>query len=439
MAKKTIEQIDVTGRRVLMRVDYNVPGAITDDRRIRASLPSVRSVLERGGRLVLMSHLGRPEGTGYQPELTLEPAAERLTELLGDACRGPVRFPSHDCVDGSATAAVNMLADGEALMLENLRFHKAEKKGDADFAAQLASYADVYCQRRLRHLPPRPTRRWSPSRGHAGQAPRLGNLVETRRSSTSPTRSPDPRRPFVVMLGGAKVSDKLPAIEHLLPKADAILIGGAMAYTFLKALGHEVGEPRRGRPHRRRQERIIDAAATERRAAPADRPHLLHDDSRRRPRATSRPSSATSPGLHGPRHRPGHPGPLRPVDPSARQTVVWNGPMGVFEWAPFRVGTKQVAEAIAEATEKGAVSIVGGGRLRGRRREVRRRRQAHPRLHRGRREPRDARGQAVRGGRPARRRLSGASGGRWRCGARRSSRWACSPCVRRGSGSWTSC
>ncbi len=140
MAKRTIDDVDVAGLRVLMRVDFNVPmkdGVITDDRRIREALPSIRSVLERDGRIVLMSHLGRPEGIGYEPQYSLEACAQRLTELLGDSIRDGMKFPSHDCTDGAAHAAVNMLADGEGLLLENLRFHKGEKKGDDEFARTL--------------------------------------------------------------------------------------------------------------------------------------------------------------------------------------------------------------------------------------------------------------------------------------------------------------
>jgi phosphoglycerate kinase len=362
MAKKTIEQIDVTGRRVLMRVDYNVPlegGAITDDRRIRASLPSVRSVLERGGRLVLMSHLGRPEGTGYQPELTLEPAAERLTELLGDACRGPVRFPSHDCVDGSATAAVNMLADGEALMLENLRFHKEEKKGDEAFAAQLASYGEVYCNNAFGTCHRTDASMVAVPRSMQGKPRVVGNLVDQEIRYLSDTLD-SPRRPFVVVLGGAKVADKLPAIGHLVPKADAILIGGAMAYTFLKAQGVGVGASRV------EPDRIEDAKSAIAGAADNDcefhlpTDHLCSTTIEAKTGETKTVTGDIPEGFmgldNGPDTRAEYASILRRA-----QTIVWNGPMGVFEQSLFAVGTKQVGEAIAEATRSGAVSIVGGG------------------------------------------------------------------------------
>ena len=148
MAKRRIDQVDVRGQRVLMRVDFNVPlknRQIDDDRRLRMALPSIVSVLERHGRVILISHLGRPKGDGYEPELSLEPCARRLSELLGETCRGDVRFPSHDCVNGAAVAAVNMLADGEVALLENLRFHKEEKRGDTKFGAKLGALADIYC------------------------------------------------------------------------------------------------------------------------------------------------------------------------------------------------------------------------------------------------------------------------------------------------------
>jgi phosphoglycerate kinase len=362
VSKKTIDQIDVASKRVLMRVDFNVPlkdGEITDDGRIRAALPSIRSVLERSGRLVLMSHLGRPDGTGYQPELSLEPCAKRLTELLGDAVREEVRFPSHDCVDGAATAAVQMLADAECVLLENLRFHKEEKKGDADFAAKLAAHGEVYCNNAFGTCHREDASMVAVPESMSG-APRVcGSLVEKEIRYLSEALA-DPKRPFVVVLGGAKVSDKLPAIEHLIAKADSIVIGGAMAYTFLKARGTKIGSSRV------EEEMLEQARATLDAAAKAGCTILLPSDhvcSTTFDEKTGDNTTAEGDipegymGLDiGPKTRDTH------ADTLAKaKTIVWNGPMGVFEWDLFAIGTRQVGEAIAKATANGATSIVGGG------------------------------------------------------------------------------
>ncbi|MEL7474183.1 MAG: phosphoglycerate kinase, partial [Planctomycetota bacterium] len=242
MPKKAIDAIDVAGQRVLIRVDFNVPmtsGAIEDARRIEGALPTIKSVIDRGGKAILMSHLGRPEGTGHEPALSLKPVADKLAELLGK----PVAFPSDDCVDDTAAVGVNAMADGDVLLLENLRFHKAEKSGDADFAGKLAAYADVYvndafgtCHRTDASMVAAP-------RALEGKPRVSGFLVQKEIRFLSDALA-NPAKRFAVVLGGAKVSDKIGAIKNLLPKADDILIGGAMAYTFMKALGHDVGDSR---------------------------------------------------------------------------------------------------------------------------------------------------------------------------------------------------
>ncbi len=362
MPKRSIDQVDVRGKRVLMRVDFNVPlhdGKITDDRRIAEALPSIRSVLDRGGRLVLMSHLGRPEGTGYQAELSLEPCAKRLTELLGSSVRGGIRFPSHDCIDGAATAAVNLLADGEGLLLENLRFHKAESKGDAAFAAKIAAHGDVYCNNAFGTCHRADASMVAVPKAMQGKPRVCGSLVQKEiRYLTDQLENP--ARPFVVILGGAKVSDKLPAVAHLVPKADAVIIGGAMAYTFLKAQGIDVGASRV------ELDKLDDARAALALTSEGSCEVLLPVDH----------VCSTKFEEHGGEHKTfegaigaGYMG--LDIGPKTRdkfaqviakaKTIVWNGPMGVFEWSLFAVGTRQIAEAIADATAKGAVSIVGGG------------------------------------------------------------------------------
>lgn len=358
MPKQTVASIDPAGRRVFIRVDFNVPienGRITDDRRIRAALPTIRSVIDRGGRAVLASHLGRPDGTGYQAAESLRPVAERLSELLGR----PVRFPSTDCADDATARAVADLKNGEVLLLENLRFHKGEKSGDRAFAERLASYADIYvndafgaCHRADASMVALPTLM-------AGSPRVSGFLVEKEVRHLSEALS-NPARPFTLILGGAKVSDKLPAIEHLMPRADNILVGGAMAYTFLKALGRDIGASRVEQDRLDDARRILDLAA----ASKTDL-HLPTDHVCSTVFAEQGGDIEVFEGnIHdgfmgldiGPKSRFKYSEIIR-----VSRTIVWNGPMGVFEWAPFKMGTKVVAESIAQATDAGATSVVGGG------------------------------------------------------------------------------
>ena len=242
MAKKSIEHTDVAGKRVLIRVDFNVPlddDTITDDRRIVSAIPTIRSVIDRGGRAILMSHLGRPEGKGYEASHSMAPVAKKLGELLGK----PVTIPAQTCKDPAVKAAVDSMSDGDVILLENLRFHGCEKRNDPEFAAQLADLADVYvndafgtCHRPHASMVGVP-------RAMAGKPRVTGFLVEKEIRYLAEALG-NPAKPFVIVLGGAKVSDKMAAIEHLLPKADDIIVGGAMAYTFLKAQNKDVGDSR---------------------------------------------------------------------------------------------------------------------------------------------------------------------------------------------------
>jgi len=363
VAKQVIDNIEVAGRRVLMRVDFNVPmkdGQITDDRRIRMALPSIESVLQRRGRLILISHLGRPQENGYEAEYSLEPVAARLTELLGDKVRGGVGFPSRDCVDEQAAEAVDRLADSECLLLENLRFHKGETKGDEGFAAKLADYADIYCNNAFGTCH-RPHASMYTAPKLMGSRPKVaGSLVEKEIRYLSDALA-KPARPFTVVLGGAKVSDKLPTIEYLLPKANSIIIGGAMAYTFLKAQGTKVGSSRVEEDMLAEAKRMV-AQASEHGCdilLPTD--HICSTTFSEETGEHKTFTGDIAEGFMG-----------LDIGPATRerfaevlsksQTIVWNGPMGVFEWSLFAVGTRQVAEAIAHATqERAAISIVGGG------------------------------------------------------------------------------
>ena len=362
MTKKTIADVDVAGRKVLMRVDFNVPledGRITDDRRVRMALPSIESVLERGGSLVLMSHLGRPKGAGFEPAFSLEPVAARLAELLG--CNvppeagqlGTVAF-ARDATGDDARARVAELAPGGVVLLENLRFDKAEKKGGEDFAAALAAHGDVYCNNAFgtchrEHASMVAVPRLMKA---AGQPAVAGFLVEKEIRYLSGVLAA-PERPFLAILGGAKVSDKIVVIDQLLDVCDQILIGGAMAYTFALARGRAVGaslvEPDF-------VERAADMLARggDKLVLPVD-DHCgdrIAEDCRKLVAEGDIPEGFM--GLDvGPRTRK-----LFAERIAGAKTIVWNGPMGVFEITPFDAGTRAVAEAVASAD---AVSIIGGG------------------------------------------------------------------------------
>lgn len=358
MPKKTIASVDPRGKRVLIRVDFNVPldgGTITDDRRIREALPTIKSVLDRGGRAILVSHLGRPEGAGYEAEYSLKPCAGRLAELLGK----PVEFPSSDCTDAASVAAVAALKDGQVALLENLRFHKGEKKGDPAFAAKLAAYADVYVNDAFGTCHRPDASMVAVPRALSGKPRVVGFLVEKEIKFLSDAVK-KPAKPFVVVLGGAKVSDKMGAIEHLLPKADAVLVGGAMAYTFLAAMGKKVGNSKVETDKLADAKRAIDLAAKLKADLHLPTDHVCSTMFAEHGGDIEVFDEAIKDGYMG-----------LDIGPKTQlkfaltigkaKTVVWNGPMGVFEWPPFAVGTRAVANAIAEATGKGATTIVGGG------------------------------------------------------------------------------
>jgi phosphoglycerate kinase len=359
MSKKTIDRIDVTGKRILTRVDFNVPierAQITDDRRIREALPTIRSIISRGGRAILMSHLGRPEGTGFEPEYSLKPCAERLGKLLGST----VAFPGTDCTGPDAAGAADLLRDGEVLLLENLRFHKAERKGDASFASQLAAYGEVYCNDAFGTAHRADASMVAVPKAMQGK-PRVAGFLLRKELKFLSEAIAQPKKPFVVVLGGAKVSDKLGAIEHLLPRADAVLIGGAMAYTFLNALGTRVGASRVEADRLDDAKRAIDLASKGRCELRLPTDHVCATEFSENGGTVQTVSREIPDGFMG-----------LDIGPSTRATygailrqagtVVWNGPMGVFEWARFAEGTQSVAQAMADATGRtGALTIVGGG------------------------------------------------------------------------------
>ncbi|WP_166820540.1 phosphoglycerate kinase [Thalassoroseus pseudoceratinae] len=353
MAKKTIADVDVSGKTVLMRVDFNVPldgENITDDRRIRMALPSIKSVLDRGGKLILMSHLGRPAGDGSADDkkFSLAPAAKRLGELLGSN----VVF-AEDTVGDDAKAKVAALAAGDTLVLENLRFNKGEKKGDREFAGKLASFADIYCNDAFGTCHRTDASMLAVPEAMGDQPKVVGFLVEKEIQYLTDAIS-TPERPFVAILGGAKVSDKIEVIENLLGKCDQVLIGGAMAYTFSLAQGGKVGGSLVEEDKVDLAKSLIEKGG-DKLVLPVDT--HCGDDFKSECNKQVVAAGEIPDGWEGFDIGPETAKKYSELLASAK-TIVWNGPMGVFEMPPFDEGTKTVAKAVADAD---ATSIIGGG------------------------------------------------------------------------------
>ncbi len=353
MNKSTLEDLDLQGKRVLVRVDFNVPvrdGRVADDTRIVRALPTLRYALEKGASLVLMSHLGRPKGAP-DPQFSLRPVARRLSELL----EAPVGFVS-DCVGPEARDAADSLSPGQVLLLENLRFHAGEKKPDAepDFAPGLAALGDRYVNDAF----------GTAHRAHASmvavpglfQQPAAGFLMAKEIDYFGQALT-NPKRPFTAILGGAKVSDKIPVIESLTGTVDALLVGGAMAYTFLKAQGVPVGASR-VEEKQLELSRRLRAEAFDRGVQfmlPID--HICADSFDEDAEVSVTEGVEIAEGQLGLDIGPKT---LVAYSEQVRKsgTVVWNGPMGVFEWSRFAKGTMGLARACAESS---ATTIVGGG------------------------------------------------------------------------------
>jgi phosphoglycerate kinase len=353
MGKKTIADVDVAGKRVLMRADLNVPlegGRITDDRRIVQALPTINSILGRGGRLVLMSHLGRPKG-GPEARYSLKPVRDRLAQLLGK----PVAF-AEDCTGPAVETAVKNLQDGEVLLLENLRFHKEEEKNEPTFARQLAALGDVYVNDAFGTAHREHASTFGAPQAMAGKPRVIGFLIQKELAFLGEAIS-HPQRPFVAILGGAKVSDKINVIEQLLGKADTLLIGGAMAYTFFLAQGKQVGKSLVERDKVDLAKSLL-AKAGGKIKLPVDTviSNEMTDTAQTSIVEGNIPADMEGFDI-GPKTRA-----LYAAEIAKAKTVIWNGPMGVFEKKPFAAGTRAVAEAVAEATAKhGATTIIGGG------------------------------------------------------------------------------
>jgi len=358
MPVKTIEDLDrgeISGKRILVRVDFNVPlddGRITDDTRISRALPTLVHLLERGGRLVVMSHLGRPKGKA-NPDLSLEPVARHLRERLDF----PVTFSS-DLVGDEAREAARALEDGELLLLENTRFHPGETRNDPELAEQLADLGEVYVNDAFgtAHRAHASTVGVAEALRDRGCQAVAGFLMEKEMEYLDRSLQ-DPGRPFVAILGGAKISGKIDVIQALLPRVDRLLIGGAMANTFFKALGLEVGESLV------EEDRVELARSTLEEAGdklllPVDCvvADEIAPDAGTRVVARSEVGEADGIGDVGPETRD-----LFAQELKDARTVVWNGPMGVFEMEPFAQGTLAVARGVAGVTRAGGTTIVGGG------------------------------------------------------------------------------
>jgi phosphoglycerate kinase len=355
MNKLTINDLDLRGKRVFIRVDFNVPlkdGVVTDDTRIRETLPTLRLAIEKGGRLVLASHLGRPKG-GPDPKFSLRPAAKKLEELVGK----PVAF-ALDCVGPGAEGQSKALRDGEVLVVENVRFHAEEEKNDETFSKQLAALCDglFVCDAF-----------GSAHRAHASvvgitrfvKQSAAGLLMEKELAYLGKAVT-NPARPFIAILGGAKVSDKIEVVENLMKIADVMLIGGGMAYTFLKADGEPIGKSLVEDDKLELARRLRDEARQRRFALLLPVDHVVGAEFKADTTTQTVSVSATPDGWMGLDIGPKTIDTYRQKIAGAK-TIVWNGPMGVFEMPAFARGTLEVARAVAAATSAGATSIVGGG------------------------------------------------------------------------------
>jgi len=355
MTKLTIQDLDLRGKRVFIRVDFNVPlkdGVVTDDTRIRETLPTLKLAIEKDGRLVLASHLGRPKG-GPDAKFSLKPAAKKLEELLGK----PVAFAA-DCVGPEAEAQSKGLKDGDVLVLENVRFHPEEEKNDEGFSKQLAALCDgVFVCDAF----------GSAHRAHASvvgitkfvKQAAAGLLMEKELAYIGKAIS-NPTRPFVAIIGGAKVSDKIEVVENLMKIADAMLIGGGMAYTFLKAQGIGIGKSLVEEDKLDLARKILADVKQKnfKLLLPLDNvvtPEFKADAPTKIVEVSAIPADQMGLDI-GPKTIAAY-----SAEVAKSKTIVWNGPMGVFEMPAFAKGTLAIAQAVAAATTAGATSIVGGG------------------------------------------------------------------------------
>lgn len=349
--KKTVRDIDVAGKRVIMRVDFNVPlkdGVVTDDTRVRAAIPTIQYLKEQGAGIILMSHLGRPKGDGPEPELTLKPAADKLAELTGY----DVQF-CDDTYGEKAAAACAAVKPGDILVLENVRFLKAEKKNDPEVAKRLASYADVFVLDAFGTA----HRAQGSVVGPAAYIPAVAGFLLEKEVDTLTSIFAEPKRPFVAIVGGSKVSSKIGVLDHLIDSADTLIIGGGMAYTFFLAKGYRVGTSLKEEDWVARAGEMLEKAEAKgcKILLPIDNvvaDHFGEDAVGEVVDSDKIPDDRMGMDI-GPKTEE-----LYCEAVKAAKTVFWNGPMGVFEIDQFAHGTEVVARAIADSD---CTSIIGGG------------------------------------------------------------------------------
>ena len=354
MNKLTIDDIQLKSKRVLIRVDFNVPienGVVTDNTRIVESLPTIKKILAEGGRAILMSHLGRPKGNPNM-EFTLAPIAKRCSELLGKE----VKFAT-DCIGAPAKEAVANLKDGECLLLENLRFHKEEEENNENFAKELASLGDGYVNDAF----------GSAHRAHASTEgvtrfikPAVAGYLMKKELDYLGKALENPARPFTAILGGAKVSGKIDVIQNLMSKVDTLIVGGGMAYTFYKAQGMEIGKSIVEADKIDLAKSILDEVSKRniKFLLPVD--CIIADKFENDAQKKVVPVNKIEAGWQGLDIGPATVKLFTDAVKSSK-TVVWNGPMGVFEFNNFAEGTTAIAKALAEVTKTGAITVVGGG------------------------------------------------------------------------------
>ena len=364
--KETLDKLPMKGRRVLVRVDFNVPlddnGNVTDDRRIRMALPTIKCAIDAGARLILMSHLGRPDGQ-RKPEFSMKPTAVRLAELLGK----DVKFAT-DCIGTEVEKTALALKNGEVMVLENLRFHAGEEKNDPKFCEALRKLADLYVNDAFGTA----HRKHASTYGVPALMPKgtraIGFLIEKELKFLGDALQ-KPQRPFVAVLGGVKVSDKIGVIENLLAKCDRLLIGGAMAYVFMVARGQKVGKSKVEREITKKdgtRKDIIALAAKLLDKIKASKAEVLFPVDHLVAKAFAADAETD---VQGPEMEDGWIG--LDIGPDTRnlycekladaRTVIWNGPMGVFEMAPFAEGSVELCKAMADVAKRGGTVVVGGG------------------------------------------------------------------------------
>lgn len=352
MNKKTLEDLQLSGKKVLVRVDFNVPldkeRNITDDTRIRAALPTIRYLLDQNAKLVLMSHLGRPKGTGFEANFSMAPVAKRLGELLNMEIKA-----AEDVIGDSAKNLVDSIKEGEIVLLENLRFHKAETKNDPEFAKALSTFGDVYINDAFGTA----HRAHASTEGVAHYLPAAAGYLLKKELEVLGKALDNPDRPFVAILGGAKVSDKIGVIKNLINKVDTLIIGGGMAYTFFKAKGYEIGNSLL------EEDKVELASELMKQAEEKGVKLLLPVDTVVAEEFKADADHKVVPSNQMPADWQG-----LDIGPESRKEfgeaivnarlVVWNGPMGVFEMPEFAKGTKAIADYMSQC---GGITIIGGG------------------------------------------------------------------------------